>query len=193
MDRLPALIAFVLCACGSSQTPGPTTTQRTDAVVAPPKKEIGVADFCEQQPKTPFAWPELDEPAPALHGFTWVNVWATWCQPCLEEMGMLREWDQAFDQQGAPVDLVFLSVDSKPEDLTKFKETHPDMPPTLRGKGFPQDPALAEEDRGRRRRGPADPPARRQGRNARMRPGRHDGQAVLRPDQEPGDSLIRAI
>ena len=138
MDRLPALIAFVLSACSSSQPSATPTTQRTDAVVAAPKKEIGVGDFCEQQPRTPFAWPALDEPAPPLAGFTWVNVWATWCQPCLEEMGMLREWDQAFDQQGTPVDLVFLSVDSKPEDLTRFKETHPDMPATLRAKDAPK-------------------------------------------------------
>ena len=70
MDRLPALIAFVVSACHSSQPSETTTAQRTDAVVAPPKKEIGVGDFCEQQPGTPFAWPALDEPAPALNGFT---------------------------------------------------------------------------------------------------------------------------
>jgi thiol-disulfide isomerase/thioredoxin len=137
MDRLPAVVAFVLSACNSSQPSG-TTVARTDAVAAAPKKEIAVADFCEQQPRTPFTWPALDEPAPPIASFTWVNIWATWCQPCLEEMGMLREWDRAFDQQGTPVDLVFLSVDSRPEDIAKYREKHPDMPATLRAKDAPK-------------------------------------------------------
>ncbi len=139
MDRLPAVaVAFLLSACDSSPPAETPTVSRTDAVAAAPKKEIAVGDFCEQQPKTAFAWPALDEATPTLSGFTWVNVWATWCAPCLEEMGMLREWDQAFDQQGTPVDLVFLSVDSRAEDIAKFKETHPDMPPTLRAKDAPR-------------------------------------------------------
>jgi thiol-disulfide isomerase/thioredoxin len=107
-------------------------------VAAPPKREIGVGDFCEQQPKTPFQWPALDEAAPPVQRFTWVNVWATWCAPCLEEMPMLREWDQAFDRDGVPVDLVFLSVDAKAEDVAKFRETHPDTPPSLRAKDAPR-------------------------------------------------------
>jgi thiol-disulfide isomerase/thioredoxin len=132
--------------CGSethppSTQPTPAPTSRTDAVAAAPKKEIGVKDFCEAQPNTAFQYPELDGETPPVAGFTWVNVWATWCAPCLEEMPMLTEWEKSFQAQGAPVDLVFVSVDQKAEDLTKFKETHPNLPETLHAKSLKIVPA----------------------------------------------------
>ncbi len=29
-------------------------------------------------------------------GWTWINVWATWCKPCVEEMNVLNRWRDAY-------------------------------------------------------------------------------------------------
>ena len=119
MDRLPALILLLAACSGSEPTPPPERPGRVDAVAAAPKKEVTVADFCEAQPNTPFQFPELTTAAPAVERFTWVNVWATWCAPCLEEMPMLGKWRDAFQREGTPFDLELWSVD---EDEAKLRE-----------------------------------------------------------------------
>lgn len=50
------------------------------------------------------------EPAKAK-GWTWVNVWATWCQPCVEEMGVLNRWREAFARESLPIGFELLSID----------------------------------------------------------------------------------
>lgn len=44
-------------------------------------------------------------------GWTWVNVWATWCKPCVEEMGVLNRWREAFSRESLPIDFELLSID----------------------------------------------------------------------------------
>ncbi len=41
----------------------------------------------------------------------WVNLWATWCAPCVEEMELLRRWRDGFARDGVPVAFELLSVD----------------------------------------------------------------------------------
>lgn len=50
------------------------------------------------------------EPAKAT-GWTWVNVWATWCKPCVEEMGVLNRWHEAFERENLPLTFELLSID----------------------------------------------------------------------------------
>ena len=47
----------------------------------------------------------------AQSGWTWLNVWATWCKPCVEEMGVLNRWREAFTKDGVPVHFELLSID----------------------------------------------------------------------------------
>jgi thiol-disulfide isomerase/thioredoxin len=47
----------------------------------------------------------------------WVNLWATWCQPCLREMPLLLKWRDDLRKDGVDVDLLFLSLD---EDAGAF-------------------------------------------------------------------------
>lgn len=42
-----------------------------------------------------------------------LNLWATWCAPCIEEMPTLAALQQRFDGRG--VDVVVVSVDSEPK------------------------------------------------------------------------------
>ncbi len=44
-------------------------------------------------------------------GWTWVNVWATWCKPCVEEMGVLNQWRDAISREGLPLAFELLSID----------------------------------------------------------------------------------
>ena len=46
-------------------------------------------------------------------GWTWLNVWATWCKPCVEEMGVLNRWREAFTRDSVPVSFELLSIDEE--------------------------------------------------------------------------------
>lgn len=61
----------------------------------------------------------------------WVNVWATWCKPCVEEMPRLLAWQKRSAEAGKPIDLVFVSVDASADAIAQFRAQHPDMPESL--------------------------------------------------------------
>lgn len=46
-------------------------------------------------------------------GWRWVNAWATWCTPCVEEMGLLSRWRDALKRDGVPVSFELLSIDTE--------------------------------------------------------------------------------
>ena len=50
-------------------------------------------------------------PAPKPSGWKWVNLWATWCKPCVEEMGMLNRWSKALEGESLPVSFELVSID----------------------------------------------------------------------------------
>lgn len=49
-------------------------------------------------------------------GWTWVNLWATWCEPCVEEMGLLGRWRDGFSRDGVPVRFELLSIDEPEQE-----------------------------------------------------------------------------
>lgn len=128
---------LTLLACSGEETAAVPPPSRVDAVVAAPKKEASLDEVCELRAdaataKT-FALPELDGPPMAKGaGWTWVNVWATWCAPCIEEMPMLVEWQARLAKEGVDVALQFLSVDAKAEDVTAWRAKNPKAPPSMR-------------------------------------------------------------
>jgi thiol-disulfide isomerase/thioredoxin len=63
--------------------------------------------------------PGVASVAPASKSGTWkyVNLWATWCRPCVEEMALLDRWQQTLRKDGLPIDLVMYSVDDGEADL----------------------------------------------------------------------------
>ncbi|WP_437574690.1 thioredoxin-like domain-containing protein [Sorangium sp. So ce887] len=70
------------------------------------------------------------EPLPANIGFgvgkwVWVNFWAAWCKPCLEEMPRLLAWQQKLRAAGVLVDLAFISIDDDERQLSRFLEAQP--------------------------------------------------------------------
>jgi thiol-disulfide isomerase/thioredoxin len=59
--------------------------------------------------------------------WTWLNLWATWCAPCLREMPLIIRWVDILGREGHAIDLKFLSLDEDPEQLKRFLSDHPDI------------------------------------------------------------------
>lgn len=133
MDRLPALILASLTAC-TPDPPASPPPARFQAVEAAPKS-VALDGWCDQRDLASppaFVWPELDGPAPAIERPTWVNVWATWCVPCVAEMPRLVKWREQLAAEGVSADLVFLSVDAQARDVAGFYLKHAALPPSVR-------------------------------------------------------------
>lgn len=137
---LPLLLwAFV--ACDGESAPAAPPPSRVDAVMAKPQKAVDLAGFCEVlgtgDSARSFAWPELDAPAPPEgEGWRWVNVWATWCGPCVEEMPLLAKWEAQLQGEGVNVDVQFVSVDDKADVVEGYRKSHPDTPASSRVKEY---------------------------------------------------------
>ena len=65
-------------------------------------------------------WPTTNAPVASEPGrWTWVNFWATWCHPCVEELPMLQR-----KLSSGPMGVVFLSVDADDATVARFKTEH---------------------------------------------------------------------
>lgn len=112
--------------------------ERVNAVKASPVQPVDPAELCDVYPRDAdapaFVWPALTGPAPARSGrsWQWVNVWATWCKPCVEEMPRLRAWRDRLAEHGVDVELLFISADASDEEVTAFRARHPEIPETSR-------------------------------------------------------------
>jgi thiol-disulfide isomerase/thioredoxin len=131
MDRLSALICLALLGCEDSRPSGDPPS-RVNAAKTTQQKGTSVESFCDvhatADKAAKLAWPALAEPAPKpATTWRWINVWATWCKPCIEEMPRLAAWKKKLGN-----DLVFVSVDESADEIAGFKKSHPETPDSLR-------------------------------------------------------------
>lgn len=56
---------------------------------------------------------------------TWVNLWATWCKPCIREMPLLGRIRATLAVEKRPLDLVFISLDEDAAKLAAYLAAHP--------------------------------------------------------------------
>jgi thiol-disulfide isomerase/thioredoxin len=61
-----------------------------------------------------------------------VNVWASWCAPCVEELPVLGKLRSDLEAKGKKLELVLLSVDGELEAMKKFQAEHPEASGSLR-------------------------------------------------------------
>jgi len=152
MDRLPAVIVLAalaaLAALGcdaKSDAPAGEPPSRTNGAKVKVAQAATPEGFCDLHAAddrgAAFRWPELaaGSTAPgAAAGWRWVNVWATWCKPCIAEMPRLARWHDKLAGEGKRVELTFVSVDDSDAEVAGFRKDHPDAPPSLRIAGSDQ-------------------------------------------------------
>jgi len=121
-------------ACGGGDGTGGKSPPRSrvNAVAATPKPQEDLAEWCEIRADADtarkFALPRLEGDVARGPGWRWVNVWATWCKPCLEEMPMLAGWRERFAREKVAVDMVFLSVDADAAAVAELRKSRPEIP-----------------------------------------------------------------
>ena len=123
---------------GEGGAPPPAAGERVNAVAAGKKKQVTAEEFCDVRPAADAA-PALQLPAlaeghtaPPGGRWRWLNVWATWCKPCVEEMPLLTGWQGSLGGEGTAFDLVFLSADESDALVAEFRKKHAGIPDSLR-------------------------------------------------------------
>lgn len=115
--ELLLISALALVACDEKPV-GPPPARF--AAVKKSTAQVSATAFCDQRfpargdGARRFVAPALRPFGPApkpASGWSWVNVWATWCKPCVEEMGLLNRWREATERDGLDVSFTLLSVD----------------------------------------------------------------------------------
>lgn len=109
---------------------------RVQAIKAAPELAVKIEDFCESQqfdggfePPTAFEWPDLSGPAPSASGrsWRWINFWATWCKPCVEEMPAIEQVRRKLAAAGVEVDLIYVSADTDDAVVERYRRDHPEL------------------------------------------------------------------
>jgi len=138
MDRLSALSLVVALAACESKSAEHAPAGRVNAAKVEARKAASAEAFCDVfkpgETGPAFKVPALtggELPAKAA-GWRWINVWATWCKPCLEEMPRLAQWRDKLAAAGKPFELSFVSVDETDEVLAAFRTAHPNTPASPR-------------------------------------------------------------
>ncbi len=121
-----AVLLFpLLFACDESKdTQGASPPPSRYAAVTE-KSEVSaeqLAGFCDVKDAGTLKLPETSGPKEPKGG-RWINVWATWCKSCVEEIPMMQRWKK---EHGMQVHLV--SADEEPGALKDFITAHPDFP-----------------------------------------------------------------
>lgn len=106
----------------------PSAAPRARVVTAHVKEgPVGKAeDVCDVIPsdKPALKLPQLAAEAepPPLEGRTWLNLWATWCKPCVDELPMLKRWKAKMRQSGVELSLLFISADQSDAAINSFRK-----------------------------------------------------------------------
>ena len=118
--RSELTLAFCVVLCGCDEKPSGPPPSRFASVKK--STQASAAAFCDKSYPgsgegskrfVPAALRPFGNAPAKTKGWTWLNVWATWCKPCVEEMGVLNRWREAFSRESLPVTFELLSIDEE--------------------------------------------------------------------------------
>lgn len=140
MDRLSTLIAAAaLIGCNTRSEPAGAPPARTEGAKVKPAQTASTDAFCDVHAGDAggdvFHWPELASGGTAPSGgsgWQWVNVWATWCKPCIAEMPRITAQRDRLIAAGKRVALTFVSTDDSDAEVAEFRKAHPELPASIR-------------------------------------------------------------
>jgi thiol-disulfide isomerase/thioredoxin len=123
----------VLATGSSSPAPAATSAAPKASAAAAPRKALCNAKPGSTLPKgklQSFAAgggaSDLDPQLPVGVGkWVWVNLWASWCEPCKEEMPLIIGWQKKLAAAGAHVEVAFVSIDEDERQLQRFLDKQP--------------------------------------------------------------------
>jgi len=134
MDRL-SIVIVLLAACGKDDVAPPPARAESAKVE---KKQVSVDAFCDRHlagdsgPSLTFP-PLVGAAPPATPGhWRWLNVWATWCKPCIAEMPRITAQRDRLVAAGKRVAPTFVSTDDSDAEVAEFRKAHPELPASLR-------------------------------------------------------------
>jgi thiol-disulfide isomerase/thioredoxin len=118
-------------------TAEPTPAATPAAAVSAPRPKRVLCDGQIERAGREFPEPKLARKAapgapavgtelPIGGQWTWVNFWAAWCQPCKEEIPLLRDWEKRLNAAGESFQLAFVSMDDDTRQLEGFLASQPD-------------------------------------------------------------------
>jgi thiol-disulfide isomerase/thioredoxin len=133
--RKLTLALLLLAACDAKKSAEPPASRVV--AVAARKDADPVGSLCDVRfaaDKAPaFTWPPLERAATeAGKGARWINVWATWCPPCIEELPLITRAARALANEGVAVSLALISVDDTADAVASFAKQHPEAKDSLR-------------------------------------------------------------
>lgn len=132
---LGLVLLLASSACDDAKQSGASASSRVVAVTAR-KESDPIGALCDVRfaaDKAPaFSLPPLSGAAPELQGARWINVWATWCPPCIEELPLITRAAAELRASGVKLSLSLLSVDASDALVTTFAKQHPEAAGSLR-------------------------------------------------------------
>lgn len=116
--------------------PPPAGTLRGVGVAARPTNDARLLEgFCDTR-HAPGAGPAFTPPPGSGAGATtqarWLNVWATWCAPCVEELPRMARFHETLTAEGLAIDMLYVSADTTDDAVEAFRGRHPSTPPSGR-------------------------------------------------------------
>jgi hypothetical protein len=125
---------LLLGGCGEEASITPEAPSRVEAVAV--RRQDPAERFCDVSAPVgegrALALPATEGPALPGEGWRWVNVWATWCAPCIDELPLIASFRDRMQTSGTPVTTYFLSVDEAAETVTTYRAAHPNVPESAR-------------------------------------------------------------
>ena len=146
---LAATLPLALLGCDDDKSAQPAAPVSRFEAIQATKKASDIEAFCdvhftEQQAAARTATGAHASLPPSDH-WRWVNVWATWCHPCVEEIPRIAGWAKKLVSSGTKVELKFLSVDADQNAIPPFVATHPEVNGTEKLGSPAELPTLVQE------------------------------------------------